>query len=657
MAGARRVTIEFLGKDKTFGRTADQMGNKADRLGAKMRKVGKMAALGLGASAVIAAKGLYEMGQAAMEDQQAASLLAKQLRNSAGATKGQIAQTENWISAQGKALGVTDDELRPALSKLVRATGDVGEAQKLASLAMDVSAGSGKDLGAVSQALAKAQNGNVAGLARLGIATKNAKGETISFKEATKAMADQFGGSASTKAETLQGKMARLKLTLSEAGESIGYKLLPVAEKLANFLNDEAVPAVSRFAAQMKSGEGAGGQVAGVLDDVTAAGKATTNVVGKLLGIFGGMPGGAQKALLLAGAATLISRKFSLASLSVSDFDRKAALATTKSAALKGGLMAAGVGMASLASNTSNATVKLGASTAAAALMGGAIAGPLGAALGAGGVLLSAYSHRGDAAAASQARMKAAVGTVTATLNEQTGALTKLTRTTVAKTLADTGAFDAATKVGASYKDVLAGALGNEKATKRVDAATRKYVEANSGSIKSLQKSAKVAATLTGAVHGTTSAIEGERRKLGQVDAAMGKLDGKTANIHVKSTGITGLLSGLASIGNSLQRAIDKANKLKVGSNAKGTDNWRGGLTMVGEEGPELINLAKGAQVIPNNEIPNLSGGAGRSGSSGAVASAQQPVMIQLILDSKVVAQSLVKFERDTGRPIGLRLA
>jgi hypothetical protein len=33
------------------------------------------------------------------------------------------------------------------------------------------------------------------------------------------------------------------------------------------------------------------------------------------------------------------------------------------------------------------------------------------------------------------------------------------------------------------------------------------------------------------------------------------------------------------------------------GANANGTDNWRGGLTWVGEEGAELIDLPKGAKV------------------------------------------------------------
>jgi TP901 family phage tail tape measure protein len=57
--------------------------------------------------------------------------------------------------------------------------------------------------------------------------------------------------------------------------------------------------------------------------------------------------------------------------------------------------------------------------------------------------------------------------------------------------------------------------------------------------------------------------------------------------------------------------AINTANKghISVGSNAAGTDNWRGGLTWVGERGPEIVNLPRGAQVIPNDKLGAGSGG------------------------------------------------
>lgn len=46
-----------------------------------------------------------------------------------------------------------------------------------------------------------------------------------------------------------------------------------------------------------------------------------------------------------------------------------------------------------------------------------------------------------------------------------------------------------------------------------------------------------------------------------------------------------------------------------IPGNALGTNNWRGGLSWVGERGPELVNLPRGAQVIPNNQIGQLGGG------------------------------------------------
>ncbi len=246
MAG-RKITIEFLGENKDLLNTIDGVEGKSSKLGGVLGKVGKAAAVGLGAGLLVGGAALVKMTQGAIEDEAAQAKLAKQLENSAGATKKQVAATESWISAQGKALGITDDELRPALSKLVTATGDVGEAQKLASLAMDASAGSGKSLDSVATALMKAQNGQVAGLSKLGIETKNAAGETMTFEQVTKSMGETFAGSAATQANTLEGKMSRLKLIMAEAGETIGSKVIPMVTTMADWFLGKGLPAIQKF--------------------------------------------------------------------------------------------------------------------------------------------------------------------------------------------------------------------------------------------------------------------------------------------------------------------------------------------------------------------------------------------------------------------------
>jgi phage-related minor tail protein len=241
MAGPIRISILANASNAVKGfkqtETASQRASRVINQGAKVAAAG-FVAVGAGA---------LKLAQGAAEDAAAQTRLATTLKNSAGATKGQVAATESWITAQGKALGVTDDELRPALGALATATGSVGKAQKLASLAMDISAGSGKSLESVTAALVRAQNGSVGGLSRLGIATKNAAGETKSFAQIQADMGKKFGGQAQSQAGTFAGKMKILKVQLAEAGESIGAMLLPFLTKMANYVATTVLPALQRF--------------------------------------------------------------------------------------------------------------------------------------------------------------------------------------------------------------------------------------------------------------------------------------------------------------------------------------------------------------------------------------------------------------------------
>jgi hypothetical protein len=215
--------------------TAAQRASRSINMGAKIAAAGFLA---VGAGALILAKG-------AADDQKAAVALATQLKNTTGATRNQVKAVEDWITKQGRLTGITDDELRPALGRLATATGSVKKAQDLALLAQNVSIGTGKKFSAVAEALAKALNGNITGLSRLGIATKDAHGKTKSLATIQKELADKFKGQAGKQAETLSGKMTILKTNLSEAGESIGYALIPALTNLANFAVQKVLPAIT----------------------------------------------------------------------------------------------------------------------------------------------------------------------------------------------------------------------------------------------------------------------------------------------------------------------------------------------------------------------------------------------------------------------------
>lgn len=197
-----------------------------------IKKAAVPAAAALGGLAVV----LGDAAKGAMEDAAAQAELARQLEYSAGATDAQIKAAEDWISAQGRLLGVTDDELRPALAALSRVTYDVEDAQKAASLAMDISAATGKPLEAVTNALAKAYGGNTAALAKLDPSLRDMIKGGASLDDVMASLESTFSGAAETAANTAEGGFKRLGVTLNETKESIGAALLPILEKVLPIL-------------------------------------------------------------------------------------------------------------------------------------------------------------------------------------------------------------------------------------------------------------------------------------------------------------------------------------------------------------------------------------------------------------------------------------
>jgi hypothetical protein len=253
--GSRTLKLSILADVDNLKKGLTDAGDTTDSFGTKLGGFGKAAGLAFAAAGVAAAayagKLLIDGVKSAIEDEAAQAKLALTLKNVAGATDEAIANTEIWISNMGRAFGVTDTELRPAYERLARATGDVGEAQKLATLAIDIAAGSGKSLEAVSNALGKSYEGNSAGLAKLGIGYSAAELKTMSFDEVTKALSDTFGGQASAQADTYEGKIARLKLTFDEAKEGAGAFILDALTPLVDFIVSKAIPIFSDLGSQV----------------------------------------------------------------------------------------------------------------------------------------------------------------------------------------------------------------------------------------------------------------------------------------------------------------------------------------------------------------------------------------------------------------------
>jgi hypothetical protein len=197
-----------------------------------IKKAAVPAAAALAGLAVV----LGDAVSGAIEDAAAQDLLANSLRKTTGANDAQIASVEDWITAQGQLLGISDDKLRPTLNRLARATGSVTTAQELATQAMDIAAATGKPLETVVGALEKAYGGNLAALGKLAPEYRQMIKDGSTFEDVMFALAQTTGGAAADAAETTAGKFARLKLGFDETKESIGAALLPAVEKLLPYL-------------------------------------------------------------------------------------------------------------------------------------------------------------------------------------------------------------------------------------------------------------------------------------------------------------------------------------------------------------------------------------------------------------------------------------
>ena len=232
-----------------------------------------VAALATGALAI---KLGVDAVKAAIADEKSQALLANSLRNTTGATDSAIAATEAWIDQTQRAYGVVDDELRPALAKLAAMTGSVTNAQKLLGLAIDVSAGGGVDLGAATNAVTKALQGNYKALKNLGVPITDAMIKAKDLNAVLALTAKTFGGAAATRANTFEFRMKRLGIAFDEAKESLGMALMPALEGLFTILITKVIPAIQTFLAE--NGDKLVGVMTGALKAIIGFGYATFKV-------------------------------------------------------------------------------------------------------------------------------------------------------------------------------------------------------------------------------------------------------------------------------------------------------------------------------------------------------------------------------------------
>ena len=243
MALDASIGVNLIGRDVSASSAIKGVGDTAKTTSESIKDAGAKAGIAfaaISAGALMAAK-------SAAEDEQSSAQLANTLKNVVGATDATVKSVEDYINKTTLATGIADDKLRPAFQRLVMSTKDVGEAQKLTNLAMEIATAKHIDVQAAANALAKAHDGNMGALKRLGVSLDETTVKNKDFGAAVVQLGDQFKGSLAANADTAAGKMQIMQNSLLEAKESIGYALLPALEsltavfqKIAPFIQEHA---------------------------------------------------------------------------------------------------------------------------------------------------------------------------------------------------------------------------------------------------------------------------------------------------------------------------------------------------------------------------------------------------------------------------------
>jgi hypothetical protein len=273
------LEVQILGEYKNLTKATKGATKQLNSLKKSTQSISRginaaLATIGVGISFRAITNSISSLTKAAVEDVQAQTLLAQQLRNTVGASDAVVASVEEQISQVQTATGVVDDELRPAYAKLIRSTRDTARAFRLLNLATDISAQTGKSLDSVSTALSRALNGNTASLVKL----------IPSIRNSTDFVADlekQFKGAAAA-ANNLD-PYNRLKIAFDEVRETIGAAFLPALGSIATFIDDN-LPKIDALADAINTRvkqafENAGGAAVNFGAQVTKGIEALTEVV------------------------------------------------------------------------------------------------------------------------------------------------------------------------------------------------------------------------------------------------------------------------------------------------------------------------------------------------------------------------------------------
>jgi len=313
MAGIPKVKITFDADLDELKKGVKSATSEVQSFGDRAADFGKKAALAFAVAGAAVTAFAVSAVKAAAQDEAAQKKLTDTIKATTDATAQQIASIDQYVTKTSIAAAVTDDEIRPALARLARSTGDVQEAQDLLSLALDLSAASGKSLETTTNALAKANEGSNTALKKLGLGLDENYLKTASNDQIVKDLTATYGNFSENQAKTAEARFRSMSIAIEESKEAIGAALLPVAEKLATFVLETLIPALDGFIAGLTGNNGLKASLNESQKNLFAWGEKVRNIISTIvdlkeeLMVIGTVIAGVFVASKIAGFITVIS--------------------------------------------------------------------------------------------------------------------------------------------------------------------------------------------------------------------------------------------------------------------------------------------------------------------------------------------------------------
>lgn len=225
MALTQNVVLNFLTKfDKKGLERATKDLKGFDKFIASSKFLGKAK---LAAGFAAAGFAIQKFAKASIGAALAQERLDKQLRLTLQAIgkEGLLPDIKTFIDDLQRTTNVTEEQLIPAFRQLVSQTGDLDSAQFLLGKALDISAGTGAELGSVLDAINKAAVGNYKSIASLGVGFTAAEAKSLGFVELMQKL-DKYAGAAEEQTNTFEGQLKSFKISAGEATETLGNGFL-----------------------------------------------------------------------------------------------------------------------------------------------------------------------------------------------------------------------------------------------------------------------------------------------------------------------------------------------------------------------------------------------------------------------------------------------